>query len=173
MSNDPADKPYATPDDSAQADAWSGLALALDPIEPLPTLRASLVAELSGTARLAPFAVDVARVFGVTREAARTALSRIGEPDIWRDGFAPGSRVFASEELRAANAVIARLPAGSTIPVHAHSGRELTLVLQGRLIEDAHTHYGPGDVLDMSAETQHAIAVSDDAECLVVFSPYA
>jgi hypothetical protein len=37
------------------------------------------------------------------------------------------------------------------------------------LIEDGCTQHGPGALLDMPAGTAHAITVSDEADCLVVF----
>jgi anti-sigma factor ChrR (cupin superfamily) len=147
------------------------LALSLEPLEPRAELRANLITRLFGSERLAPFATDLARVFGLTYAAARAALLHVDDANVWRDGLWPGSRVLTTPELLEASAVIARLPAAARIPKHPHTGRELTLVLQGCLIEDGQTQHGPGDVLDMPAGSEHAISVSSDAECLVVFFP--
>jgi len=174
MSNESAHKgatAHLVEDEAASVETWTALALSLEPIAPEVDVRANLVARLAGSERFAPFAADVARVFGVTREAARAALLSIDDAGVWRDGMWPGARVCATPELQAVNTVIARLPAATQIPKHPHGQRELTLVLQGCLIEDGRAQHGPGDVLDMASDTSHAIAVSASGECLVVFSP--
>jgi hypothetical protein len=158
-------------DPTQSAETWSALALSLEPVEPVAELRANLIARLQGSERFAPFAGDVARVFGLTPAAAREALLQVDDANVWRDGLWLGSRVFWTPALREVSAVIARLPAATQIPKHPHADRELTLVLQGCLIEDGQARHGPGEVLDMPASSEHAIAVSADAECLVVFYP--
>jgi hypothetical protein len=158
-------------DEAGSAETWSALALSLEPVEPAAELRANLISRLTGSERFTPFAGDVARVFGVTHAAARAALLHVDDAEVWRAGLWPGSLVFWTPELREASTVIARVPAATRIPRHPHADRELTMVLQGCLIEDGHAQHGPGDVLDMPPSSEHAIAVSDGAECLVVFSP--
>jgi quercetin dioxygenase-like cupin family protein len=150
-------------------EAWSALALGLEPEPPNPALRARLLAQLAGPERFALFAEDLSRAFGVTREAALHALRRIPDPSAWRPGLHAGTQLLSTDALSEARVVIARLPAGTLIPKHYHHGREATLVLQGLLIEDGRTEHGPGALLDMPAGSAHAIAVSDQAGCLVVF----
>ena len=115
------------------------------------------------------FAQELSRAFRVTREAALQALRRVSDASAWRPGLLPGSQLLTTDALSEVGAVIARLPAGTRIPTHQHRGRETTFVLQGLLIEDGRAQHGPSALLDMPAGSAHAITVSDQAECLVVF----
>lgn len=156
-------------DGEAEA-ALSVLADALPPVPPPPPLRDRLLAALRGPARYAPFIAEIARGFDLTADAVRDAFARMNEPDAWQPALVPGSSFLTTDALRAARTVISRLPAGTRIPNHGHAGRELTYVLDGELIENGSAQIGPGQLLDMNLGDEHALAVADDAECLVVFS---
>jgi quercetin dioxygenase-like cupin family protein len=156
-------------DELGHAEAWSVLARGLEPEAPNEAMRARLLAQLAGPERFALFAEDLSRAFRVTREDALQALRRVPDASAWRPGLLAGSQFLTTQALSEARVVIARLPAGTHIPTHQHHDRETTLVLQGLLIEDGRIQHGPGALLDMPAGTAHAITVSGQTDCLVVF----
>jgi quercetin dioxygenase-like cupin family protein len=137
--------------------------------EPDPRIRSRLLEALGGPERYTLFANDVARAFDVSVEHARTALRAIADASAWRPGAIPGSRVLAAAELAENGTVIADLPLGMYIPVHAHAERELTFVLDGALLDDAQQRFGPGELLDMPVGTAHSITVVGEHACLAVF----
>jgi anti-sigma factor ChrR (cupin superfamily) len=137
--------------------------------EPDPKIRSRLLESLAGPERYTLFAGDVARAFDVSVLHARSALRAIADASAWRAGAIPGSRVLADVELAANGTVIADLPLGMYIPVHAHAERELTFVLDGVLVDDAQRRFGPGELLDMSVGTAHSITVVGEHACLAVF----
>jgi quercetin dioxygenase-like cupin family protein len=155
--------------DPIQDEAWSTLALSLTPVAPAPEVRARLLAALSGPERFTLFAAEVARAFELSPETAREALRAIDDESAWSEGELPGSVFLSTPALLAARVFISRLPARTRIPKHPHPSREVTMVLEGLLIEDGCKQHGPGAVLDMSPGTEHEIVVGADAACTVVF----
>jgi quercetin dioxygenase-like cupin family protein len=151
----------------ADAEAWSLLAAALPPHEPLPELRDRLLAQLRGPDRFAPFVRDIASAFGLSREAIREAFACIPDGGRWQPGPWPGAQLLSTPELAAAHTVIARLPAAVEIPRHGHASRELTFVLDGALVEDGQRRLDAGELLLAEPGYRHAIAAVED--CLVVF----
>jgi quercetin dioxygenase-like cupin family protein len=133
------------------------------------SVRSRLFEALAGPERYTLFAGDVARAFGVQLEHARAALRAIPEASAWRDGAIPGSQILVSPELAQRGTVIAKLPVGLLIPMHAHAERELTFVLDGELLDDGVRRVGPGELLDMPIGTSHAIEVAGEHACLAVF----
>lgn len=157
------------PQEGEHDGALALLSLALEPVAPEAGARDRLLAELRGPRRFAPFTSAVATTFGLPLEHARHALTLFQDPSVWRPGAFPGSAVAPLEGPPGCNLLLARLPAGTRIAHHVHPGRELTFVLQGRLIEDRQRSCTSGQALDMAPGTAHEIAVGDDGECLVVF----
>jgi hypothetical protein len=155
--------------ETGEEEAWSALALSLTPLAPAPEARARLLSALRGPERFTLFAVEVARAFDLSPETAREALRAIDDEGAWRAGSLPGSSFLSTPGLNTASVVISRLPARTRIARHPHVSRELTLVLEGLLIEDGSKHHGPGALLDMSPGTEHDIVVGADADCTVVF----
>lgn len=145
------------------------LAAALQPIAPAPATRSRLLSELHSRERWTPWAASVARVLQLPDSDALHALQQIEERSAWRPGLWPNSSVLQTPALRAIQALIARLPPDTRIPLHNHSTRELTFVLNGELIEDDRRSYGPGDLLDMQVGSEHELTVAGTGDCLVVF----
>jgi hypothetical protein len=140
-------------------------------IAPSPAQRDRLLASLSGSERFTLFAGDVARTFGVTVDDARAALRLVQDPRAWHPGSVPGVSWLTTPALAKLDVVIARLAVDMRIPKHPHSSREITLVLDGLLIEDGDRTLRAGDVLDMAIGTEHEIAVAGEHACLAVFFP--
>jgi putative transcriptional regulator len=84
----------------------------------------------------------------------------------WRF-IAPGMRYARVEvpEDPSFNVVLLRVGAGKALPMHGHSGTELTLILKGAY-RDSSGRYGPGDLDEEGEETAHQPIVETDAECI-------
>ncbi len=65
----------------------------------------------------------------------------------------------------AATARLLRIPAGTAVPDHGHSGTELTLVLQGAF-HDGHARFGPGDIEVADADMHHRPVADTGAVCI-------
>ena len=139
------------------------------PAASVASVRERLFDALTGSERYTIFAGDVARAYGVELEHARAALRAIHDESAWCDGAIPGSQMLVNPELAQRGTVIAKLPAGLLIPMHAHAERELTFVLDGELLDDGVRRVGPGELLDMPVGTSHAIRVAGEHACLAVF----
>lgn len=136
------------------------LPIAAPPLE----LRARLHAELTGAARFAPFAQEIADTFDAPLQVVLAALARIDDQAAWL-----GSRSGPGILPVHGRTVISRLPAGTRIPRHTHEARELTYVLDGSLISDGVEHRR-ASCLDMAPGTAHALSVGEQEACLVVFA---
>ena len=146
------------------------LSRGLQPIAPSAQARTRWLEALQGPERYALFGTELARCFDVALSDAHAALRMIHDSDVWQPGQMNGASWFTTPALRDHGVVLSRLPARTFLAKHTHSMRELTLVLDGLLIEDGMARRSPGDVIDMAVGTQHELAVSEHDECLVVFS---
>jgi len=151
-------------DEELDLEALSLLADALPIVAPPPELRARLHAELTGSARFAPFAQEIADTFQTPLSVVLAALARIDDHAAWL-GSPSGPGVLPMH----GRAVISRLPAGTRIPRHTHTAREITYVLDGTLISDGVEH-GRASCVDMAPGTSHELRVGDEDACLVVFA---
>ena len=139
--------------------------------QPDPSVRTRLLAALRGPERWTPFAPEVAALLAVAPDDARAALRRIEDPSVWEAGLWPGAQLLRTPALTAANAIIARLPAGLCISEHAHATRELTYILDGEVVEAGSERvHGCGALLDKAPGTKHEVAVVGATACLVVFA---
>jgi hypothetical protein len=142
----------------------------MTPLAPATDVRNRLLARLRGPERFALFGTELATAFGVTREAALEALRLIDDASVWRPGDVPGSRMFATQALREQGALVVHLPANTQLGKHTHTQRELTMVLDGLLIENATVEHRAGAVLDLPSGSEHSVAVPAAHHCLVVFT---
>lgn len=131
--------------------------------------RARLWAALE-TERYLPFCNELAAHFDFGEAAMRALLATLADPAAWTRGeppvqryvdFTPGARLLP---LRAG---FVRLAAGARIARHRHRDRELTMVLEGVLVDDGGRSYRPGDVIEMAVGSVHALAVPEDQEAVV------
>jgi putative transcriptional regulator len=84
----------------------------------------------------------------------------------WR-WIAPGMR-FAKVDVPEDpiyNVVLLRIGAGKSLPMHGHTGTELTLVLKGAFSDEG-GRYGPGDLEEEDGDTDHQPKVEKDSECI-------
>jgi putative transcriptional regulator len=65
------------------------------------------------------------------------------------------------------NAKIYRIAPGTSVPIHTHTGAEVTLVLSGGFTDETGS-YGPGDIAIQEAGGEHQPVADDDGECVVL-----
>ena len=63
-------------------------------------------------------------------------------------------------------AKIYRIAPGTAVPIHTHTGAEVTLVLAGGFTDETGS-YGPGDISIQEAGGEHQPVADDDGECIV------
>jgi putative transcriptional regulator len=123
---------------------------------PPPDLRRRLLRTVAGTERFNPFVALLRRLFDLGARATADLLAKADGAVDWMEAapgvryfhFAPGAAVGARE------AGIVRLRPDSVFPRHRHRGPELTLVLEGTLLDRGEV-YGPGSVIESATGSQH------------------
>lgn len=146
------------------------LAQAMPSLAPASDVRTQLFSRLRSSERYTLFGGELASALGMTADAAREALRMIDDARVWQPGDSAGSRMFANDALRERGAIIVDLPEQTSFAKHAHREREITIVLDGLLIENGSAERRPGDVIDMPIGSEHSIAVAPGHHCLVVFA---
>lgn len=65
------------------------------------------------------------------------------------------------------NVVLLRVGPGKALPMHGHTGSELTLILKGAYRDDS-GRFGPGDLDEESETTEHQPIVEPGGECICI-----
>lgn len=156
-------------DETDEQRAFLALATAVPPATPGSDARARLMAAIERE-RYLPFLRELSTKFDLPEDNMRTLLSRIDDSRAWVLGappiqghlnFRPGPRHAA---LRGG---FARMQGGMRLPHHIHTDRELTVVLEGELVDGEGRSYRPGDSIDMPPGSGHSLSVPDDKEAVV------
>lgn len=84
----------------------------------------------------------------------------------WR-WMGPGLRYLRTTGPGGGTLLMLRIAPGRKLPVHGHHGSEITQILRGAY-HDALGHFGPGDVADLDAETQHQPVTCPGEDCICV-----
>lgn len=84
----------------------------------------------------------------------------------WRR-VAPGVQRILASGISGGDLMLLRIAPGSKLPLHSHSGNELTMILDGAY-DDMLGHFGPGDVADLDGETRHQPVTSPGVPCICV-----
>lgn len=84
----------------------------------------------------------------------------------WRR-VAPGVQRILASDIRGGDLMLLRIAPGSKLPLHSHSGNELTMILDGAY-DDMLGHFAPGDVADLDGETLHQPVTSPGVPCICV-----
>jgi hypothetical protein len=156
-------------DEMDDASAFLALAVAVPPVSAGSDARARFIAALEAD-RYLPFLGELSVKFDLAEDAMRALLLRIDEPGAWVRGappiqghmnFRPGPR---HAPLRGG---FARLEGGLRLPQHRHTDRELTMVLEGELVDGEGRSYGPGSSIDMPPGSSHSLAVPEDKDAVV------
>ncbi|HVZ32860.1 MAG TPA: cupin domain-containing protein [Polyangiaceae bacterium] len=131
--------------------------------------RARFLAALEAE-RYLPFCRELAARFALAETAMRALLATLVDPAVWTPGeppvhsfvdFTPGP---ALSPLRAG---FVRLSGGAGIARHQHADRELTMVLEGAMVDDQGRRFVPGDVLEMASGSVHTLTVPEGIETVV------
>jgi hypothetical protein len=156
------------------ADAWAALALGQAPCAPPDALRARIMASVDRTAAYRGFLPRFARSFDLADAALHGLLARMDDPAAWTPGAGDtlGFLHFqAGPALVTAGAAphcgIARVRSGARVPLHRHSGREVTFVLRGAVDDDAGRRFIPGEVLEMGPGSTHSLRITGDPDALL------
>ena len=64
-------------------------------------------------------------------------------------------------------AKVYRIASGRAVPIHTHTGAEVTLVLSGGFTDETGS-YGPGDIAIQEAGSEHQPVADEDGECIVL-----
>jgi hypothetical protein len=156
-------------DETDDTRAFLALANAVPPVAAGADDRARLFAALEQQ-RYLPFLTDLAAKFDLAEDAMRALLVRIDDPRVWVRGeypiqghmnFRPGPR---HSPLRGG---FARMQGGMRLPHHIHTDRELTVVLEGELVDGEGRSYGPGSCIDMPPGSAHSLAIPETKEAVV------
>jgi len=114
----------------------------------------------------------------VTPDAAAPALAAyLGEDGIdgvqWRR-VAPGlfQSVLSAGGQRRGSLRLLRIAPGTRMPRHTHSGRELTLLLEGAY-EDEFGRFSAGDVAEHEDDVVHAPTAVGDRPCICLVATEA
>ena len=146
-------------------ESLGGALLEEQPMVPLaPDLFERTLASLDAPEPMRPTAhYDHSQMnFGVAIPSA-LAQRKIGK---WRL-IAPGMR-FARVEVPEDpqfKVMLLRVDPGKALPMHGHTGCELTLILKGAY-RDEGGRYGPGDLDEESEDTEHQPIVEPGGECI-------
>jgi putative transcriptional regulator len=104
------------------------------------------------------------------RHALPLALQAYFGPSLdlvrWR-WIGPGIHRVSVDLGKDEQLTLLRVAPGRSLPEHTHQGRELTLILSGAYV-DALGRFGPGDVADLDAETEHQPVTTQGAPCICV-----
>ena len=149
--------------------AWARFASAQPPCAPPPALRATLLAEIEGGHRYAPFTSRVAKLFAIEEARAVALLARAADPASFRAQPVAGVTLASAEvgaPLGAARACFLRAAPGTRYPRHEHGGEERVLVLEGGFRDDAGHEAHAGDLELSPAGSTHAFVVLEDAPCV-------
>jgi anti-sigma factor ChrR (cupin superfamily) len=126
---------------------------------PSPDLRRRLLQTVAGGAQFARFAPVVAllrRLFDLPAEVAADLLAKADGLTDWLEA-APGVRYFhfaPGAAVGQLEAGIVRIRPGATFPRHRHRGPEVTLVLDGTLLDRGQV-YGAGRVVESATGSEH------------------
>ncbi len=84
----------------------------------------------------------------------------------WRR-VAPGVQRILASGISGGDLMLLRIAPGNKLPLHSHSGNELTMILDGAY-DDVRGHFGPSDVADLDGETLHQPVTSAGVPCICV-----
>jgi ChrR Cupin-like domain len=125
---------------------------------------------IEGAARYLPFAQDLAEHFDLSARAARELLERIDASEAWTPGVSPILGFFhfrPGPRLAPLRAGFVRMQGGTGFPLHRHRDRELTLVLEGAMIDGDGVRYAPGVAIDMPPGSTHTLRAESEGPALL------
>ena len=155
---------------AAVTEDLAGLADGLTPLVPAPDVKLRLMDAVKQD-RFLPFADDLARFCDMAFEKMRDILRLVDKDEAWEAGPMPGIRLIHFDpgpQCFAADTGLVEMPAGFAFPRHEHTGREVNYILQGGLIDEDGTHYGPGEYCEKAKGNPHGFKVADEGVLVMV-----
>lgn len=138
------------------------------PIEPPSAVKARLMASVGGGA-LERFAQRLGALYDVTVERAREILGLIERPASWEIQV-PGIALVhfsGGPACAAADCGFIRLSPGAIFPYHKHLGEEVSVVLEGALLDPTNNRLlEPGDEYVQTEGSQHALINKGSVDCV-------
>jgi hypothetical protein len=119
--------------------------------------------------RYAPFFERLSRLWDLSEADVCATLERAATPAAWRKPGLPGLRVVdveAGPRLQGARVTLARFSAGMRFPAHRHLGPEALLVLEGCYRDQSGRVVGPGDLHEMTEQSEHFFKVGRKQPCV-------
>ena len=149
----------------AESDALAAIVLGLEPIEPLPGVRARLLdAVAPSRGRYARFVQRVSRLLDLAAEEVQQMLDSLELPATWEPGPYENTELVhlvTGPAVAGAHAGFVRVQGGTRFPRHEHLGEERVLVLQGHCRDESGAISAPGDEVVMAPHTAHYFDVLD------------
>lgn len=129
------------------------------PALPPPSVHARLMASLGG-GKFEKFSNRMASLFDVTVDRARELLGLIERPASWEPG-APGLDLVhfdGGPAFAMADCGFIRLAPNAAFPVHTHAGEEVSVILEGTLLDRRSGRtYVAGDEVVEAQDVEHDV----------------
>ena len=133
--------------------------------------RARLLAAVAESSeRFAPLFGKLRDLFDLPPEALRSIFTRAAVAEAWEPGPLPWVSLFHLEggpRVASLDAGFVRLKKGTPFPAHRHTATERVLVLEGGYHDHAGRWYGPGEMHEMLAGTEHSLQMSAEQDVLL------
>ena len=146
------------------------MATLLEASTPSPSLEARLLRETStAPLRYAPFFARLAALFDLEEAAIEQSMTALGDAKSWkRTGLSGVSRIEISPgpRLASASTSFVRFAPGAHFPKHYHLGFEQVFILEGSYTDDAGVRHGPGNLHEMTVDTEHEFWTADSEPCI-------
>lgn len=148
----------------------AGLAVALTPVAPSPSVKTRLLASVKAE-RFVPFVAELAKFCDLAVDKMRDVLRLVDDAKAWGDEMLPGLHIIHFDHGPACFGVdtgLIRLGPDAAFPRHKHLGREVNYVIQGALIDEDGAVYGPGTYLERAEGDSHTIRGGADGLTMIV-----
>jgi quercetin dioxygenase-like cupin family protein len=133
------------------------------------SLRSRLFGSVDHVERFSHLIDRTAEILDVPFHVARRTLHLTADIASWDEGWLPDTRLkdlpILGPKRAGGAAIFVRLGGGVMVPYHRHPGLELTLVLEGDLVDGGKLHH-PGELVVGEEGTKHSLEAGDQRGCL-------
>jgi quercetin dioxygenase-like cupin family protein len=133
--------------------------------------RARLLAAVSESSeRFAPLFGKLMQFFDLSASALRAQFARAGREEEWQAGPLPWVSLFHFEggpRVAGLDTGLVRLKKGMPFPRHRHPGTERVMILEGGYHDQEQHFYGPGDIHDMTEDSEHSLQMNAERDVLL------
>ena len=131
--------------------------------------REQLLQALEGGRRFEQFVPQVAGLFDLSEDAARTLLAQIDDAQAWSEGPAPGCTlipVMPGPNCRGQIVSLLKLEPAATFPEHSHGDEEQVLVLEGGYLDSTGIEVWRGELDVRARGTSHSFVALEGPACI-------